>query len=77
MRTFATRTRRSTTLFCPDYPSSPHAGATLASQLAGSQLHAIGMPESATSNTADSEALARHLAHNGERATPRARRREQ
>jgi len=54
-----------------------HAGATLASQLASSQLHAIGMPESVTSNSADYEALARHLAHNDERATLRARRREQ
>ncbi len=50
------------------------AGATLTSQLAGSQLHAIGMPESVTSNSADYEALARHLAHNDERATLRARR---
>jgi predicted O-linked N-acetylglucosamine transferase (SPINDLY family) len=48
-----------------------HAGATLASQLAGSQLHAIGVPESVTSNSADYEAPARHLAHNDERATLR------
>jgi hypothetical protein len=30
-----------------------------------------------TSNSADYEALVRHLAHNGELAAPRARRREQ
>lgn len=53
------------------------AGATLARQLAGSQLHAIGMSEPVTSNSADYEALVQHLAHNGERATLRAGRREQ
>ena len=50
------------------------AGATLASRMAGSQLHAIGLPELVTSNGADYEALARRLAHSrGELASLRAR----
>jgi predicted O-linked N-acetylglucosamine transferase (SPINDLY family) len=51
-----------------------HPRATLASPLAGCQLHAIGMPKLVTSNSADYEALARRLAHNrGELAALRAR----
>jgi len=38
------------------------AGETLASRIAGSQLHAIGLPELVTSSLADYEALALRLA---------------
>jgi predicted O-linked N-acetylglucosamine transferase (SPINDLY family) len=37
-------------------------GATFASRVAASLLHALGLPELATSNLADYEALALHLA---------------
>ena len=40
------------------------AGETFASRVAGSQLHAIGLPELVTSNLADYEALALALAAN-------------
>ena len=55
-------------------PVVTRAGDTLASRIAGSQLHAIGLPELVTSNAADYEALARRLAQNrGELALLRAR----
>jgi predicted O-linked N-acetylglucosamine transferase (SPINDLY family) len=55
-------------------PVITRAGATLASRIAGSQLHAIGLPELVTANGADYEALARRLAHDrGELASLRAR----
>jgi predicted O-linked N-acetylglucosamine transferase (SPINDLY family) len=50
------------------------AGETLASRIAGSQLHAIGLPELVTANFADYEALALRLAqHPAELAALRAR----
>jgi predicted O-linked N-acetylglucosamine transferase (SPINDLY family) len=55
-------------------PVVTRAGETLASRIAGSQLHAIGLPELVTSSEADYEALARRLAQNrGELAVLRAR----
>jgi predicted O-linked N-acetylglucosamine transferase (SPINDLY family) len=55
-------------------PVVTRAGDTLASRIAGSQLHAIGLPELVTSSEADYEALARRLAQNrGELAVLRAR----
>ena len=55
-------------------PVVTRAGDTLASRIAGSQLHAIGLPELVTSSAADYEALARRLAQNrGELASLRAR----
>jgi predicted O-linked N-acetylglucosamine transferase (SPINDLY family) len=55
-------------------PVVTRAGDTLASRIAGSQLHAIGLPELVTSSEADYEALARRLAQNrGELAALRAR----
>ena len=43
-------------------PVLTRAGDTLASRIAGSQLHAIGLPELVTANEADYEALAQRLA---------------
>ena len=55
-------------------PVVTRAGDTLASRIAGSQLHAIGLPELVTPSEADYEALARRLAQNrGELASLRAR----
>jgi protein O-GlcNAc transferase len=55
-------------------PVVTRAGDTLASRIAGSQIHAIGLPELVTANEADYEALARRLAQNrGELALLRAR----
>jgi predicted O-linked N-acetylglucosamine transferase (SPINDLY family) len=55
-------------------PVVTRAGDTLASRIAGSQLHAIGLPELVTANEADYEALARRLAQSrGELALLRAR----
>ncbi len=45
-------------------PVVTRAGDTLASRIAGSQLHAIGLPELVTSSEADYETLARRLAQN-------------
>ena len=55
-------------------PVVTRAGDTLASRIAGSQLHAIGLPELVTSSETDYEALARRLAQDrGELASLRAR----
>lgn len=55
-------------------PVVTRAGETLASRIAGSQLHAIGLPELVASSEADYEALARRLAQSpGELASLRAR----
>jgi protein O-GlcNAc transferase len=55
-------------------PLVTHAGETLVTRIAGSQLHAIGLPELVTSNRSTYEALARELAQNpGELSRFRAR----
>jgi len=55
-------------------PLVTHAGETLVTRIAGSQLNAIGLPELVTSDRSDYEALARELAHNpGELSRYRAR----
>ncbi len=45
-------------------PVITRAGDTLASRIAGSQLHATGLPQLVTANEAEYEALARRLAQN-------------
>jgi predicted O-linked N-acetylglucosamine transferase (SPINDLY family) len=55
-------------------PLVTHAGETLVTRIAGSQLHAIGLPELVTSDRTAYEALARDLAQNpGELSRFRAR----